>query len=134
MTRHPTLTEHHLQCQCVQWFSWQYPYLRGLLFAIPNGGHRGKAQAGKLKAEGVVAGVADLFLAMPNTANFLQVTRFGLFLECKLPEGKQSKEQKLFEAAVVIRGYQYTIFRSLEEFQTIVNNYLSHEPNTTIQA
>lgn len=127
MTRHPTLTEHHLQAQCVAWFAWQYPYLHGLLFAIPNGGHRVKAQAGKLKAEGVLPGVADIFLALPNPLYH------GLFLECKLPEGKQSKEQKLFEAAVVIRGYQYIIFRSVEQFQQIIKQYLN-EFSTSVPA
>jgi hypothetical protein len=54
--------EHNLQVDCVQWFSLQYPSLRGRLFAVPNGGHRSKTEAARLKAEGVVAGVSDLIL------------------------------------------------------------------------
>ena len=45
--------EHDLQVDCVQWFSLQYPSLRGRLFAVPNGGHRSKTEAARLKAEGV---------------------------------------------------------------------------------
>jgi hypothetical protein len=119
---HLGLTEHDLQVQCVRWFAWQYPALDGLLFAIPNGGHRNKATAGRLKAEGVRAGVADLFLAVPF-CNELEAF-FGLFLECKLPQGRQSEEQKIFQARITARSYQYRIFRSLEEFQSIITQYL----------
>lgn len=48
-------------------FSWaamkrgKYPEL-DLLFHIPNGGSRGKAEAARFKAEGVKPGVPDLFL------------------------------------------------------------------------
>ena len=58
--------EHNLQVDCVQWFSLQYPSLRGRLFAVPNGGHRSKTEAARLKAEGVVAGVSDLILLKSN--------------------------------------------------------------------
>ena len=37
-----------------------------LLHAIPNGGHRNKATAGQLKAEGVKRGVPDIFLPVPK--------------------------------------------------------------------
>ena len=40
--------EHRLQCACVRWFGYQHPELRGLLFAVPNGGARSKALERKL--------------------------------------------------------------------------------------
>lgn len=58
--------EHRIQCACVEWFSHQYPKLRGRLFAVPNGGKRDQVTGGKLKAEGVVPGVADLILLKSN--------------------------------------------------------------------
>jgi hypothetical protein len=36
------------------------------LFAIPNGGRRDKREAALMKAEGVKAGVSDLFLPIPR--------------------------------------------------------------------
>ena len=49
--------EHRLQAECVRTFSMRYPRLRGLLFAVPNGGKRDEVTAAKLNAEGVVSGV-----------------------------------------------------------------------------
>lgn len=53
-----TQEEHKIQCACVKWFAYAHPELKGLLFAVPNGGARSKATAGRLKAEGCVATVS----------------------------------------------------------------------------
>jgi hypothetical protein len=111
--------EHHLQTQCVAWFRYQYALVSSLLLAIPNGGKRSKATAGKLKAEGVLAGVADLFLAMARKGSH------GLWIEMKTPKGYQTPEQRAFQQRVTAEGYAYVVARSLEQFQTIVNEYLS---------
>lgn len=39
------------------------------LLAVPNGGARHRAEGGKLKAQGVRAGVPDLFLAVPRAGS-----------------------------------------------------------------
>lgn len=63
-------------------FSWaemqsgRRPELR-LLFHIPNGGSRGKAEAARFKMEGVKPGVPDLFLPVPRGP------WHGLFIELK---------------------------------------------------
>ena len=44
----------------------KYPKLKGRLFAVPNGGRRDTVTGGKLKAEGVTAGVSDLILLKSN--------------------------------------------------------------------
>jgi hypothetical protein len=54
----------------------------GLIFAIPNGGHRVKAVAGKLKAEGVRSGIPDLFLPVARHGYY------GMFLELKVGSNK----------------------------------------------
>tara|TARA_R110002126_G_scaffold241476_1_gene384862 strand:- start:87 stop:395 length:309 start_codon:yes stop_codon:yes gene_type:complete len=46
--------------QFVCWFRRNYPEHK--IFAIPNGGKRAKAEALRLKNEGVLAGVHDLFV------------------------------------------------------------------------
>lgn len=112
-------TEHHLQVQSITWFAWQYPLLDGLLFAIPNGGHRHRAVAGKLKAEGVRSGVADLFLSMARQGNH------GLYIEFKTPSGRQNNAQKFFQQRVTAEGYAYVIVRGLDDFQDAINDYLA---------
>ena len=53
-------SEHLEQVRLVSWFRRQWPDVR--IFAIPNGGHRGPGQGVALKAEGVSAGLPDLFV------------------------------------------------------------------------
>ena len=53
-------SEHLQQVRLVAWFRRTYPGVR--VFAIPNGGARSGVQGAALKAEGVQAGVPDLFV------------------------------------------------------------------------
>jgi hypothetical protein len=53
-------SEHLEQAEFVSWFRQTYQGVR--IFAIPNGGARGIATAGRLKVEGVTSGVPDLFI------------------------------------------------------------------------
>ncbi|CAB4139908.1 VRR-NUC domain containing protein [uncultured Caudovirales phage] len=79
-TRIPT--EHEEQREFVCWFKQTYKGVR--IFAIPNGGLRGRAAAGKLKAEGVSAGVPDL-----------HIPAWSLWVEMKRQKGGVvSAEQK----------------------------------------
>jgi hypothetical protein len=71
----PRHEESRLQRACVQWFRLQYP--AHTLFAIPNGGKRNAREAGILKAEGVLPGVADLFLMYPNKGYMSQYRQRG---------------------------------------------------------
>ena len=60
----PAPTEHAEQVALFQWADMaqvQYPEL-AMLFAVPNGGYRPMTTAAQLKAEGVRAGVPDIFL------------------------------------------------------------------------
>ena len=75
-------TEHEEQRELVRWFRQTWPGVR--IFAVPNGGVRSKATAGRLKAEGVASGVPDLF-----------VPAWRLWVEMKRTKGGSlSAEQK----------------------------------------
>lgn len=113
--------ESELQSACVTWFRYRYP--REVLFAIPNGGHRNKITAKILKGEGVLAGVADLFLMKGYCGN---EASHGLFLEAKYGKNDQSDSQELFQQSAISKGYNYEVFYSIEEFQTIISNYLKY--------
>lgn len=76
------------------------------VFAVPNGGHRLKGVARKLKATGTTPGVADLIFM------FYQKT---IFIEVKTDKGVQTKEQKAFQKMVTEKGHQYWVMRSAHQ-------------------
>lgn len=53
------------------------PVVADLIYHVPNGGHRVKSVAAKLKAQGVKAGIPDLVLPMARGGYF------GLYIEFK---------------------------------------------------
>ena len=110
--------EAQLQSACVTWFRYQYPKLSLLLVAVPNGGSRNKIEAANLKRQGVVSGVADLILFIPNN------TYSGLCIEMKYGNGKQSDNQSEWQKAVESQNYKYIICRSFDKFKTEIENYL----------
>jgi hypothetical protein len=89
------------------------------MFAIPNGGLRNKATAGRLKAEGVKSGVADIFLPVVRPGYH------GLFIEMKpLKSGRATDEQECFIMIMKSRGYAATICRGWLEASQVVTSYL----------
>ena len=112
------MPDHPLQMLTVAWFRAQYPSLAMLLFAIPNGGQRNPATAAHLKAEGVVAGIPDLFLAVPMGQDH------GLFLEMKTPTGVVSKAQHAAHSSLRAQGYRVDIARGYEAAKTLLREYL----------
>lgn len=115
-------SESQLQSECVRWFRYQYPQYKNLLFAIPNGGKRNISTAVRLKAEGVVAGVPDLFLAVANLVD--KELQHGLFIEMKYGKNKQTDAQREFMCGVLEQGYSYSVCYSFEDFRNSIKNYL----------
>jgi len=112
-------SEHSLQVACVNWYRGTFPEYAPLLIAIPNGGKRNKGVAAKLKAEGVVSGVPDLFCAVPVE------DKHGLFIEMK--NGKSNDvtdNQRRIMFALRLQGYRAEVCRSYEEFCKIIQEYL----------
>jgi hypothetical protein len=110
------MNEHQIQVAVVTWFRLQYPKL--IMFAIPNGGMRNIGTAIKLKNEGVLAGVADLFLMSPNK------THHGLFIEMKAAKGKVSDQQKYFLEQAQAKGYATCVCHSFDEAQAAIICFL----------
>lgn len=116
--KRPKYEEHQKQKSMVDWFRLKYPSMRHNLFAVPNGGRRDASSGRRLKEEGVLPGVADLILLKSN--------RFygALLIEVKTDKGKQSEYQKGWEEKITADGFKYVVVRSLDEFITVVENYL----------
>jgi len=86
-------SEHWEQAKFIEW--WRKNH-EALIFAIPNGGRRGGAQAARLQLEGVLPGVWDLF-----------VPEQGLWIEFKRRHtGTLSKEQRDFGRRMLEAGYR----------------------------
>ncbi len=130
VTRHLSHPEHQLQVVCVRWFNLQYSKYRGLLFAVPNGamlnGNRNQRMlAGKrLRDEGMVKGVADLLLLVPNSSYH------GLCVEMKAARGVQKEEQRHWATLVEAQGYKYVVVKPCKEkdgfemFRDVIKEYL----------
>lgn len=113
------MTEHQIQCALIRWFRLQYPALAKHLIAIPNGGQRHPAVAAKLKAEGVQAGVFDLFLIKSSKGYP------GLWLELKTEVGKVSPAQGEFAERAAAEGYCVKVAYGLDEAMAAIGEYLN---------
>lgn len=86
--------------------------------AIPNGGGRSRAEAGRLKAEGVKRGVSDLFVAFPVAA------QHGLYIEMKASAGRVSDEQNRWIQRSRELGYAAHVCWSADEAFSIWRAYV----------
>ena len=119
-------SEHSEQTALIEW--WRM-YARWkslpecLLMAIPNGGRRDAVTGARLKAEGVRAGVPDLFLAVPTKSGH------GLWIEMKRQKGGVvSDEQKAAMAALEAQGFVCTVCKGWQEARRAISDYLG-EPH-----
>lgn len=114
------LSEDKIQQDIFMWFNNNYCLKhhnpRCIIFSVPNGGTRNKMEAIKLKSTGMKAGVSDLIVILPNKV---------LFVEVKTETGRQSDKQIEFEKTITDLGYSYILVRSLEEFKTVVSEFLN---------
>jgi len=133
-TKPAPILEHVLQVQVVQWAKMQaglYPAL-AMLYATPNGaklpfrksaktGKRYSPEAMKLKAEGMLSGVPDLFL--PWAARGW----FGFYLELKRPGhiSEVRAGQVEFLAWCETAGYLGQVFDTFEDATNALLYYVS---------
>lgn len=116
------MSEHQDQAALVEWFRWRFRQYHGVFFAIPNGGARSKATGAMLKAEGVLAGVPDLFLGVPVGG------KHGLFIEMKpRRRGRTSSAQKAIHAALMAMGYEVEVPRGFDAAKAVILKYIGAE-------
>ena len=125
--RRPRQLEHNIQCAVItacRKLELKYPELKALI-AIPNGGARHIAVARKLKAEGVRAGVPDLFLPLPIRGHCA-----GLWIEMKSPDGKLSLNQKDFMELMQWAGFRAIVCYSAQEAVDAIIAYMERYRTT----
>lgn len=94
-----------------------YPEL-ALMYHIPNGGMRNKAVAGKLKAEGVKAGVPDIHLPIARAGYH------SLYIEMKAVGGKTSKIQEAWLSRLNEQGHCAVVCYGFEQALDVIVKYL----------
>lgn len=120
--------------------SGKYPEL-SLMYHIPNGGKRGKAEAGRFRALGVKSGVPDIFLPRGfHALDFVGPRQFnidgtqyavtetiynGLYIELKrLRGGTVSATQKQWIARLRDAGYAVEVCKGWEAAAAVITDYL----------
>jgi len=120
-------SESHEQAMLVQWWHIAGSKLAPnvILAAIPNGGARDAVTGARLKREGVVKGMPDLFLACARSG------RHGLFVEMKTRRGRVSESQRNLFPLLEAHGYGVAVCHGWREAANVIEAYLAGrwEPN-----
>lgn len=115
------MPEGKIQASCYLYFWDTFPQYRGLYFAVPNENTRSDSNAitGAIRRSmGVYHGVSDTILLIPRGPYH------GLMIEYKDENGRQSEHQIEWQKKVENQGYKYVVCRSLEQFKSIIIDYL----------
>ena len=116
----PVPTE-SVEQQCLfRWAAFQsgrFPEL-ALLYHVPNGGSRKKAEAGRFRAEGVKAGVPDLCLPVARNG------KHGLYVEMKWGKNKTTDKQDWWLEQLRQQGYETAVCWTAEEAMDTIAGYL----------
>lgn len=116
----PTPTEHEEQVTLFTWFRMRYAGI--LMYAIPNGGARSSITGARLRDEGVLAGVPDIFLPCPSGG------KHGLYIEMKRQKGgRVSAPQKAVMQALRMQGYEVAVCHGWQEARDCIEQYLARE-------
>ena len=90
-----------------------------MMYHVPNGGSRHRAEAARLKAQGVKSGVPDVVLPVARGAYH------GLYIEMKRQEGGTlSADQKKWIAALQQQGYFACVCKGWEAASQIITRYM----------
>lgn len=122
-------TEHGSQAALFAWAANSGIDELKWLFAVPNGFYGSAAQKGKMKAEGLRSGVADICLPVRHSYwDYEHIN--GLFIEMKTEKyrthknGGLSDEQKEFGEFVTGQGFKFVIAYSWIEAKDAILAYL----------
>ena len=114
------VAENYIQQQAVLHFTNNYCLKRHeprlLIYSIPNESEDAW-ETQKKKNIGLLPGASDTVVCLPGG--------YSLYMECKTQIGVQSPKQKEFQDRIEALGFKYYIFRSVKQFYTILNPYLT---------
>lgn len=118
--------ESKIQQACVRWMRLQHKNI--VISSFPNQGVRSRANASRMKAEGLTAGCPDLIifsLGSDKDKDGNIIDTFGaLLIEMKTDKGVLSVAQKEIHQKLRNAGYKVAVCRSFDEFKQTVEAYL----------
>lgn len=118
------------QAALIKELELRFPEVAALIYHVPNGGHRHKLVAIKLKGQGVKAGVPDLVLPMARGGYF------GLYLEFKATapnDAAVSASQHAWIRRLNDQGYLAIVCRGHFDAMEQIRAYL-RLPQTVVAA
>ena len=118
--------EAEIQEAYISWVRSQtLPYFDGIHSSL-NGVRLRPNVAKKAKREGMLAGVADVFV--PVASKHKNVWYHGLYLEFKTEKGELSSAQRRFRNYCHAFDYAYVIVRTTASAIDVTKRYLSFSP------
>lgn len=104
-------------------FAWHRLYVKQFpaldwMFAIPNAARRSPGVAAYMRAEGLTAGVFDVFVPFPIDPYH------GLFIEMKRPPNTLTSLQTMFGQTMARRGYLALVCYTAEDAVSAICHYL----------
>ena len=119
--------ESRVQQACVRWMRLQFPQI--VISSFPNQGVRSRANASRMKAEGLTAGCPDLIIFSQGAEKDEHgniIDAYGaLLIEMKTEKGVLSAAQKEVHEKLRNAGYKVAVCRNFDEFKQVVETYLS---------
>lgn len=100
-----------------KWLNLYGKQIAKYTFHIPNGGSRDIREAKNLKAMGVLAGIPDIFCAMPAYGYH------GMFIEFKSENGKTTAKQEEMMEGLCRNGYKVVVCYNWEDAKKMMEWY-----------
>lgn len=113
------MSEHLMQAKVVQYVRTFFP--EAIICSIPNGSGTTAKNRLHLFAEGLLAGMPDLFIAEPRKGFN------GLFIEMKTDKGAETQAQKRIRQRLEDNNYLCYVARSDITAINIIEAYLDYE-------
>ena len=111
------------------WLQLQHPSVFDIAYHTPNGGHRSKSEGGRLKGQGVKAGVPDVCIALAKGGYF------GLYIEFKAtPPHDSAVSSSQYDWLINLEknGYKTVVCKGLDSLMAEVEAYLKLPDTITV--
>lgn len=111
MNRSLPVKESDIQASIVEFCVVRKVFCFAVVNELAGGGRSAAVRMARAKRMGLVAGVSDLIIVLPERL---------IFMEVKTPKGRLSASQKAFRDAMEALGFEYTVARSVDDAEASI--------------